>query len=168
MKPPLLGFLVAFAVFVIDQASKSWMIHGFELGSKGTIALLPILDLVLAWNKGVSYSLFRSDGDTGRWILIGLAFVALAVLAVWLTRTRSRLTAVALGLVAGGAAGNVIDRLIYGAVADFLYFHTPIPLGPISNYVFNLADVGIVAGVVCLLYESLVPRSGAGASQPQG
>ncbi len=157
---------MALATVTLDQASKYWMVHVFDLPARGTIPLLPMLDLVLAWNKGISYSLFRTDSVAGRLVLIGVAAVALVVLGFWLARAPRRLTAVGLGLVAGGAAGNVLDRLFYGAVADFLFFHTPFPLGPLSNYVFNLADVGIVAGVGCLLYESLSSRPAAGASAP--
>jgi signal peptidase II len=167
-RAPRLGLAIALVVLAIDQASKYWMIHVFDLGTRGPIALLPILDLVLAWNKGISYSLFRSDGLVGRLVLVGVAVAALAVLSVWLLRTQRMVTAVGLGLVAGGAAGNALDRLLHGAVADFLYFHTPVSLGPLSNYVFNLADVGIVLGVSVLLYENLVSQPAGTAPQPHG
>ncbi len=160
LTPPRLGLLLALATFVLDQASKYWIVHIFDLGARGSITLLPVLDLVLAWNKGVSYSLFRTDEALGRAVLIGVAVVAIVALGVWLRRAANGLAAGALGLLIGGAAGNAVDRLHYGAVADFLYFHTPVPLGPLSNYVFNVADVGIVLGVGLLLYESLTPARG--------
>ena len=154
MTPLRLGLLLASLVLVLDQASKFWIVHVFALGERPPLRLLPVLDLVLAHNRGISYSLFRSDGPIGRLVLIGVALAALGIIAVWISRTHSRLTAAALGLVAGGAAGNVIDRIASGAVIDFLYFHTPFSLGPLSNYVFNVADAAIVAGVLLLLYES--------------
>lgn len=155
MTPLRLGLLLAALVFALDQGSKYWIVHVFALGERPPVRLLPFLDLVLAHNKGISYSLFRADGLAGRLILIVVALGALGVLVLWLARTPRRLTAVALGLVAGGAAGNVLDRMTVGAVIDFLYFHTPFPLGPLSNYVFNVADAAIVVGVALLLYESV-------------
>lgn len=157
MRPARLGALIALAVLALDQASKYWAVAVLDLGNRPPITLLPFLDLVLAQNHGISYSLFRAEGLGGRLVLIGVALAALCVMAVWLARTPSRLTALGLGFVAGGAAGNVIDRIRTGAVIDFLYFHTPVFLGPLSNYVFNVADAGIVAGVCLLLYESLFP-----------
>lgn len=152
MTPARLGFAVAAATALVDQATKVWAVA--ELAGREPIKILPVLDLVLAWNRGISYSLFPADGLAGRLALIGIAIVALVVLAFWIARTPSRFTAVALGLVAGGAAGNVVDRARTGAVIDFLYFHTPVPLGPLSNYVFNPADAAIVLGAAGLLYES--------------
>lgn len=161
MRPSRLGALIALAVLVLDQPSKYWAVSILDLGNRPPIPLVPFLDLVLAQNHGISYSLFRAEGLAGRLVLIGVALAALGVMAVWLARTPSRLTAVGLGLVAGGAAGNVIDRIRTGAVIDFLYFHTPVFLGPLSNYVFNVADAGIVVGVCVLLYESLFPGRSA-------
>lgn len=166
LSPPRLGLLLALATFLVDQASKYWFVHVFDLGARGSIGLLPFLDLVLAWNKGVSYSLFRTDEAWGRALLIGVAALAIVAIGFWLRGARDRWTAVALGLLAGGAAGNALDRLHYGAVADFLHFHTPVPLGPLSNYVFNVADVGIVLGVAALLYESLTSRRPAADAPP--
>ena len=154
MTPARLGFAVAFVTALVDQAAKYWAVHIIELGGRAPIRLLPVLDLVLTYNPGISYSLFPADGLTGRLILVGIALAALAVLSIWIARTSSRFTAVALALVAGGAAGNVLDRARTGSVIDFLYFHTPVPLGPLSNYVFNPADAAIVLGAAGLLYES--------------
>lgn len=167
MTPARLGAAAALAVLLLDQASKYWAVEMLDLGARPPIPLLPFLDLVLAHNRGISYSLFRAEGLAGRLVLIGLAITALGVIARWLVRARSPFTAIGLGLVGGGAAGNVIDRIRVGAVVDFLYFHTPVSLGPLSNYVFNLADAAIVVGVGMLLYESIMPgrsaRTGAGA-----
>ena len=153
MSPAALGLALALSVAALDQASKAWALHA--LAGEGPRPLLPGLDLVLAHNPGISYSLLRADGLAGRLILIAIALAALTALAVWIARTPSRLAAAALGLIAGGTVGNVADRIRVGAVVDFLYFHTPVPLGPLSNYIFNVADVGITAGCALLLYESI-------------
>ncbi len=107
---------------------------------------------MLAWNRGISYSLLKQDSDAGRWVLVALSLIAVVALAYWLAQVHSRLPALSLGLIIGGAAGNVIDRVRFGAVADFFSFH----VGSFQWYVFNLADVAIVAGVAGLLFDSLV------------
>jgi signal peptidase II len=151
-----LGFGVAVLVLALDQASKFWAI-GLLGGPDGpVIPLTPFLALTLSWNRGIAYTMLRSDGDLGRYALVGLAAVAAVFLAVWLWRSRGRAAAAGIGCLIGGALGNASDRLVHGAVADFLYFHTPFSLGPLSNYVFNLADAAIVAGVALLLYDSVV------------
>ncbi|WP_181699375.1 signal peptidase II [Chthonobacter albigriseus] len=148
-----LGLTVAAAGAVLDQATKLWIMHGTDLPDGGQISVLPVLDLVLAWNHGISYGLFQQDGALGKWLLIAFTFVATIVLGVWMLRTDRRLVAVSLGLIVGGAVGNLIDRVVYGAVVDFVYFHVL----DFSWYVFNLADTWIVAGVVGLLYDSFRP-----------
>src|SRR5262249_14277514 len=124
---------------------------------------MPGVDLVLTWNTGISYGLFPQDGDVGRWILIAIKAVAVVLLTIWLSRTRSRLTALALGLIIGGAVGNGIDRLTFGAVADFVLFYIKTANARHDWYVFNLADAAIVAGVIGLLYESIVGERAAKA-----
>ena len=146
------GLIVAILTFAIDQASKTWLLHGFGLAERQPVSLLPVLDLVLAWNKGISYSLFTTNSDAGRLILLAITLGVTALLIVWLWRTTSGLTALALGLLIGGALGNATDRFVYGAVVDFVFFH----LGRFSWYVFNWADVAIVAGVGLLLLESML------------
>ena len=108
------------------------------------MALTPFLDLVMVWNRGVSYGLFTQDGGIGRWVLVALGIGGATLFSWWLWMTRGMLATLALGLVIGGAVANVIDRLAYGAVADFFLFH----IGRFEWYVFNLADVWIVAGAV--------------------
>jgi signal peptidase II len=120
------------------------------------VHVTPFLDFVLTWNTGISYGLFPQESDLGRFVLLALKTGAVAVLWVWLARAESKLTALALGLIIGGAIGNAIDRLAYGAVVDFVLFHITTPTFNFVWYVFNLADVAIVAGVVGLLYESLM------------
>jgi signal peptidase II len=149
-----LGLAAALATCVIDQAVKLWLLFGFNLADKGAVEITPFLALVLTWNKGISYGLFQQEGPFGQWALLALKAVAVILLWIWLARATSRRSAIALGLIIGGAIGNAIDRLAYGAVADFLLF-TPRLGGFGFPYVFNLADSAIVAGVIGLLYESL-------------
>jgi signal peptidase II len=160
------GLILGAACAVADQALKLWLIFVFDLRARGVVTLTPFIDLVLTWNRGISYGLFQQQGALGQWILLLVTVIAVGLLTVWLARTTSRLTALALGLIIGGAIGNAIDRLAYGAVADFVLF-TPRLGGVGFPYIFNLADSAIVAGVAGLLYESLLgdraakaPRSG--------
>jgi signal peptidase II len=145
---------VAVAVAVADQAAKLWLLLGLDLGARGAVTLAPFLDLVLTWNPGISYGMFRQQGPLGQWALVALKAIAVALLWIWLARASSRLTALSLGLIIGGAIGNGIDRLAYGAVVDFALFHVRIGENTFNWYVFNLADVAIVAGVAALLYDS--------------
>ncbi len=149
------GVIVALVVCAIDQAMKLWLLNVFDLANRGIVHLTPFLDLVLTWNTGISYGLFPQESDFGRYVLLALKAGAVLVLWIWLARAESRLTALALGLIIGGAFGNAIDRLAYGAVADFVLFHITTPSFKFTWYVFNLADAAIVAGVIGLLYESL-------------
>ena len=162
------GLAVAVASAAVDQVVKLWLIFVFDLGSRGVVTLAPFLDLVLTWNTGISYGLFPQEGPVGQWVLLAVKALAVALLWIWLARVSSRLTALALGLIIGGALGNAIDRLAYGAVADFVLFHLTTGGFSFKWYVFNVADAAIVAGVLGLLYESLVgdraakaPRSGS-------
>jgi signal peptidase II len=150
-----LGLTVAAAIAVIDQASKLWLLFAYKLGDRGVVTLTPFLDLVLAWNTGISFSLFAQDGEVGRWILVGMMLIAIVLLWIWLARATSGLTAIAIGLIVGGAIGNAIDRVAYGAVADFVRFHITTESIQFSWAVFNVADAAIVIGVVFLLYETL-------------
>ena len=150
MGPRLLGFLTALVTLVIDQGHKLWMLFVFDIAKNQPVQLAPFLDLVMAWNPGISYSLLRADSDLGRYGLLALSLTVTAGLSIWLWRAPLKLTTVSLGLIIGGALGNAYDRFAYGAVADFFHFH----VGSFSWYVFNLADVAIVAGVGLLLYES--------------
>jgi len=170
LSPPtrrrVIGFSVAAAVFIADQASKFWAIGLLDGPDHPAIALTPFLALVMSWNRGIAYTLLHSDGDFGRFALAALAFAAVGLLSRWLWRTGSPAASIAFGCLIGGALGNASDRLVHGAVADFLYFHTPFSLGPLSNYVFNLADAAIFVGVVLLVYEAATAReTGAGEEQ---
>jgi signal peptidase II len=158
-----LGLAAALISTVADQALKLWLLFVVDLGARGIVTLTPFLDLVLTWNKGISYGLFQQDGPLGQWALLALKAIAVMLLWIWLARASSRLIALALGLIIGGAIGNAIDRFAYGAVADFVLFHLTTASFSFKWYVFNLADVAIVAGVVGLLYETLLPGSAAKA-----
>ena len=146
-----IGVGVAALVFIVDLASKLWVLDGLALEATGPIRILPWLDFVLVWNRGVSYGLFQQESDLGRWLLVGVTVVATIALAAWMARTTSRLSAVALGLVVGGAVGNGVDRVVYGAVVDFVHFH----VADFSWYVFNVADAAIVAGAALIVLEAL-------------
>jgi signal peptidase II len=150
-----LGLITAVLACAIDQAVKLWLLFAFRLGSRGAVKLMPYVDLVLTWNTGISYGWFQQEGPFGQWALLALKAVAVALLWIWLARAGTRLSALALGLIIGGAAGNAIDRYAYGAVADFVLLHVETAGWRFQWYVFNLADVAIVAGVLILLYESL-------------
>jgi signal peptidase II len=158
-----LGLVAAIVAAVVDQATKLWILFAFDLGSRGIVRLTPFLDFVLTWNTGISYGLFRQSGSLGQWVLLALTGVAVALLWIWLSRASSRLTALALGLIIGGAIGNAVDRLVYGAVADFVLFHVTTASFSFKWYVFNVADAAIVAGVIGLLYETVMPRGAAKA-----
>jgi signal peptidase II len=150
-----LGLAAAAIACASDQAAKLWLLFSFDLANRGIVHLAPFLDFVLTWNTGISYGLFPQESDFGRFVLLALKAGAIVVLWVWLARAESKLTALSLGLIIGGAIGNAIDRLAYGAVMDFVLFHITTPTFNFVWYVFNLADAAIVAGVIGLLYESL-------------
>jgi signal peptidase II len=151
-----LGVIAALAVLALDQASKLWLLFVFDLAHRGAVKVTPFFDLVLAWNVGISFGWFQSDSQFAQIILMLVKAVAVVVLAVWMTRSRTLIATVALGLIIGGAIGNAIDRFAYGAVVDFALFHLQIGGNTFNWYVFNLADVAIVAGVAALLYDSFL------------
>lgn len=154
MAPRNLGILLAVIGLAIDQAVKTWLLFGFELAGKGRVFITPFFDLVLVWNRGISYGLFAADSQGQVWFLVAVKAAITLALIVWLFRNTDRLTAVALGLLIGGAIGNTIDRVLYGAVVDFASLHA----AGFYWYVFNLADVWVVAGVALLLYDAFVVR----------
>ena len=146
---------MAVASLAADQLSKNWLLYGLdfrELGPAARIVVLPFFDMVMVWNPGISYGLFPAGSSVGAIILIVLSLVAVVALSWWLAKAERVILAVGLGLVIGGALGNVIDRAIYGAVADFFHFYA---FGH-DWYVFNVADAAITVGVVVLLLEAFV------------
>jgi signal peptidase II len=149
------GVIVAVLACAIDQASKLYLLRVVDLARTGPIRLGPFFDFVLTRNTGISYGWFQTTGPLGAWVLLAVKIVAVVLLWIWLARASDRLTALSLGLIIGGAIGNGIDRVAYGWVADFVYFHINTAHWRFDWYVFNLADAAIVAGVAGLLYESL-------------
>ncbi len=160
---PLLrsGVIAAIVTLIIDQASKLWLLHVFDIGHRGMVRVTPFFDLVLAWNTGISYGWLQNMGTTGQTLLMAGKAVAIVLLAIWMARSQTRLAVIGLGLIIGGAIGNAIDRIAYGAVVDFALFHIAIAGKTYSWYVFNLADAAIVAGVGALLYDSLFAPAAA-------
>ncbi len=154
-----LGLSVALVTFVVDQAHKWWMLDIYRIADKGRVAVAPFLDLVFVKNTGISYSLFDQDSALGQVVLAAFAVLAGLALWIWLARgIHTWMAAIGLALIIGGALGNALDRVRLGGVADFFSLHA---FG-YYWYVFNLADVAIVAGVAGLLYDSLfADRKGA-------
>ena len=150
------GLVAAVVTLVLDQASKLWLLFVFDIGRRGAVKLTPFFDLVLTWNPGISFGWLQNDSPSAQIALLIVKAVAVIVLAIWMARSRTILATVALGLIIGGAIGNAIDRVAYGAVVDFALFHVRIGGNDFNWYVFNLADVAIVAGVAALLYDSFL------------
>jgi signal peptidase II len=150
------GLIAAALVLIADQASKLYLFHIFDLGTRGAVRLTPFFDLVLVWNRGISYGWLSQDTAAGMWMLLGFKVVVVIVLWGWLSQAENRLTALSLGLIIGGAVGNAIDRMAHGAVVDFALLHLTTETWAFNWYVFNLADVAIVAGVAGLLYETFL------------
>ena len=150
------GVIAAVAVLALDQASKLWLLFVFDIARRGAVKVTPFFDLVLAWNVGISFGWFQNDSQLAQISLMIIKAVAVIVLAIWMARSRTLLATIALGLIIGGAIGNGIDRFAYGAVVDFALFHLQIGGNTYNWYVFNLADVAIVAGVAALLYDSFL------------
>jgi len=146
------GIAFAAAILIADQATKFIVLQVMDLSPGVAIPVTRFLDLSLTYNRGISYGLWPQDSDLGRYVLIAISFAAAGFFVIWLGRTGSRLIAVALGLLIGGALGNAVDRLIHGAVVDFVSLHA---FGW-RWYVFNVADSAIVAGVVGLLYDAVL------------
>ena len=144
-----LTFLAFLATLLADQASKYWVVQVLDLKTLRQIAVLPpLLNFHMAWNRGINFGLFSGDGDTGRWLLIGLALAISVGVLIWARRQSDRRVQLASGLLVGGAVGNVIDRLVYGAVADFLNMSC---CGLDNPFAFNIADVAIFAGALGLI-----------------
>lgn len=144
------GLLVAALVLLLDQASKLAILEWINPPPEG-IPLTSFLAIVLVWNRGMSFGMLNTGDAAVPWILGGVAVAVSVSLVWWLARSPRRLVAVGLGLVLGGALGNLADRLLYGAVVDFVLLHA----GRWSWPAFNVADSAISVGVICLLWDSL-------------
>lgn len=161
------GLLLALIVLVADQASKNWVLY--ELGFIECPACLPVevssfFNLTMVWNEGISYGLFPADSPNEKYLLIGFSIVMALILTWWLVRADGRWLAAGLGLVIGGAIGNVIDRFLYGAVVDFFHFHA---FG-YSWYVFNVADAAIVLGVGAILIDAVFMGRAPSGTEAKG
>ena len=147
------GYGLALAILALDQALKWLMLGPLALREVGQIVLLPIFNLSYVENRGVSLGLFSATSDTGRWLLVGLTAAIATGVAVWIAREKNRWDVIALGLVLGGALGNILDRSRLGYVVDFLDLH----FGEFRPFmVFNVSDAAITVGVVLLLARSLL------------
>ncbi len=151
-----LGLGMAAAVLAADQASKYWILQGLDLPAKGDVPVLPkLLDFAMVYNHGVTFGLLQAGTFRGQLILAAIAVAVVVALLTWLRRAETAITAAAIGAIAGGAIGNVVDRARLGMVVDFVLVlwggFDPFP------FVFNLGDSAIVVGVGILLLESVVP-----------
>jgi lipoprotein signal peptidase len=155
-----LGLLTAALVLAADQASKWWVRDVLDLPSLGSVAVLPLLNLTWVRNPGVTFGLLNSLGAWGTPVLVVGALVVVAALGVWLRRSERALVATAIGGIAGGAIGNVIDRVRFGWVEDFIHAHA----WGWSWYVFNVADAAIVCGVAALVLDGMRARPLPGAA----
>lgn len=161
-RPRPLGYIVALAVFLIDQLSKWYVVERLRLPELLQIRVLPVFDLTWVRNFGVSMGLLTASTDVSRWLLVGLTGIIATGVAVWLWRERKTPDMMALGLVLGGALGNILDRVRLGYVADFLDLH----FGPVQPFlVFNVADAAITIGVLLLLLRAFLTRDGADRSE---
>lgn len=162
LSPRDLGLATAAGALVLDQASKFLLLYGLgfvTMGPGERVPVLPFFDLVMVWNPGVSYGLFAAHTAAGRILLVFVALAAVVALGWWLWQATRWAFGAGLGLVIGGAIGNnLIDRLIYGKVADFFHFYA---FG-YNWYVFNVADCTITLGVAALLYDALLRPDAGG------
>jgi signal peptidase II len=158
LQPREMGLIVAGLALIADQGSKLFMLYGLgfaQMPPGESVPVLPFFNLVMVWNPGISYGLFPASSAVGTAVLVGVAMLAVAGLTWWLWGSTSRAVTIGLGLIIGGALGNnLIDRLVYGKVADFFHFYG---FG-YDWYVFNIADLAITLGAIAILYDVLKPQ----------
>ena len=160
LAPLTLGLTIV--VFALDQLHKYWMLDVYGIIEKAPVRITSFFDLVMVWNTGVSYGLFSTHVQ--EW-LVALSLAISILLWIWACGASRAIAAAALGLVIGGALGNVIDRLVLGAVVDFLHFHA----GPYYWPAFNVADSAITVGAALLVFDSFASgrrRPAAAAQEP--
>lgn len=146
------GIITALATLIVDQVSKHWLLYEYTLPLRRQVEVLPFLNLVTVWNRGVSFGMLQQLGASNAMVLVALGAGLTVMLLVWLWRTNHRFLARALGLVIGGAAGNIVDRVRFGAVFDFIDIH-------LYGYhwpAFNVADAAICIGVCLILLDGFV------------
>jgi signal peptidase II len=152
------GLILATGVFALDQLVKLFILYGLDFIKSLSglrvepIEILPFFDLVMVWNPGISYGLFQAESEFQRWLLVSFSIGVVCLLIWWLRGIKDLRLAQAIGLIIGGAVGNVIDRIAYGKVADFFHLHA---FG-YSWYVFNIADTAIVLGVILMAADLLL------------
>ena len=147
------GLIVASVVIALDQATKWWVVTIF-MNPPRVVDVWPFFNVVMVWNRGVTFGFLGDTPYWGQWALVGLSLAIVAILLLWLRRAETTWRAAAIGLIIGGALGNVIDRVHYGAVADFLDFH-------VAGYhwpAFNFADAAITVGVAIMFFDALFKR----------
>lgn len=147
------GLVIALAVVLCDQLSKFYVLNYF-LSANSYVSFGDYFSVVRAWNTGVSFSMLNNYGKAGVWLLSAIAIVIVLMLYHWLKKEDNRLTQIALGMIIGGALGNVIDRLRFGAVFDFLDFHIADNHWP----AFNLADSFICIGAIIIIAQAVVVK----------
>ena len=156
--PREVGLVAAALALIADQGSKLFMLYGAgfaQMPPGENVPVLPFFNLVMVWNPGISYGLFPASGRLGTFLLVSLAVAAVGVLTWLLWRATSRSLAIGYGLIIGGALGNnLVDRVIYGKVADFFHFYG---FG-YDWYIFNIADVAITLGAIAIIYDVLQPE----------
>jgi signal peptidase II len=154
------GLVAAALALFADQGTKFGLLYGagfLHMAPGQAIPVLPFFNLVMVWNPGVSYGLFAASSAFGTAVLVAVSLAAVAGLGYWLWSMGSLSLAIGVGLVIGGALGNLIDRLVYGRVADFFHFYG---FG-YDWYVFNVADIAITLGAVAIIYEVVKPQTEA-------
>ena len=165
LQPREIGLITAALALVADQGSKLFMLHALDFARMApgeNVPVLPFFNLVMVWNPGISYGLFPATGRLGTFLLVGLSVAAIAVLTWLLWRATSRALAIGYGLIIGGALGNnLVDRVIYGKVADFFHFYG---FG-YDWYIFNIADVAITLGAIAIIYDVLRPEHPPASSE---
>ncbi|MCC1492202.1 signal peptidase II [Cognatishimia sp. F0-27] len=156
-----LVWVVAAAIFVVDQAIKYWVVHAMDLATRLSIDVFPpFLNLRMAWNYGINFGLFSGDAPGTRWVLISVAIGIVLFVLVWMRRDPpGTLGLISAGFLIGGALGNIVDRVLYGAVADFLNMSC---CGIVNPFAFNVADIAIFIGAVGLV---LFPGEGSGGKK---
>ena len=149
------AWVTALAFFVVDQITKWIVIGPLRLQERFQIELLPIFNLTWTENRGISLGLGQAETDTQRWLLVAGTAIIAAIVGYWITREKARGDQLALSMVLGGALGNIVDRIRFGYVVDFLDLH----FGDFRPFlVFNVADAAISIGVVILLLRALLVR----------
>ena len=149
-----LGLAIAAVTFCVDWAVKLYFLYGLDfinLKEGQGFEVTSFFNIIMVWNPGVSFGLFPAESEAGRYFLIGFALVVITILTIWLFQAANRWLAISLGFIIGGASANVVDRIVYGKVADFFHFY----IGDWHWYVFNIADAAIVIGVGLLIIDSL-------------